>query len=183
MIHKDKISAAIKRNLAEIVTAVHERRALIGIEKADADYGWNFFRISYNALFNDMVAHAIKVLDDNNRSATFWFIYKHYQKKIDAYLISKNTNIASIKGISARLKIIRNHTHFHIDQKGVLDPKAVWKSASIKGNDLAVIIDIIQEVLEYIHKEHFGDEFPIPDYNGEDVTRIIKLAKKSGGCP
>ena len=77
--------------------------------------------------------------------------------------------------MSGRLKIVRDKTHFHIDQKGVLDSKAIWKSASINGKELARIIDIVQEVLEYIHKKHLGDKFPIPDYTGEDATRIIKI--------
>ena len=93
MVHDDVLSSAIKRNLNEIGTAICQRKALVGMEKADTCHSFDFVRITYIAIKNDMIAHTIKVLDKDDRSATFWLIYKVYKEEIDAYLHSKSISI------------------------------------------------------------------------------------------
>ena len=57
------------------------------MEKAEHYHlGWDFFRVAYHGLRDDMIAHIIKVLDKNEQSATFWFVYNSYKKEIDVHL-------------------------------------------------------------------------------------------------
>lgn len=126
MVHKDKLSATIRRNLDEIGRSIHERKALIGIENAKSRHAWDFFRIAYYALSDSMIAHIIKVLDRDRRSTTFWYIYECYEKEIDSYLTKIGGSIQEIHDLADKLKIIRDKTHFHIDENGVLDSKSIW---------------------------------------------------------
>ena len=61
----DVLSRAITRNLHEIGLSICQRNALVGMEKAESVHGFDFFRLTYIALKNDMIAHVIKVLDKN----------------------------------------------------------------------------------------------------------------------
>ena len=179
----DRLGAAIKRNLNEVGMAIFERKALVGMEKAEHYHlGWDFFRVAYHGLYNDMIAHIIKVLDRDERSTTFWYIYNSYKEEIDICLAKTEESVSKIEAMACKLKDIRDKTHFHIDKKAVTNPKVIWKQASIKGKDLASVVDIIWEVLNHVYKLRFGAEFPIPDYTGEDATKIIKAAIKAGIC-
>jgi len=150
------------------------------MEKAESYHTLDFFRLAYDALFNDMIAHAIKVLDRNKDSETFWSIYGREKTTIDRFLKDNNYDIATLNDVADKLKIIRDKTHFHIDRKGLLNPNDVWKNAGITGKELANAIDKTWEILNYVYRINTGDAFFYPDYKGSDATKIIKAAKKEG---
>ena len=176
----DVLSRAITRNLHEIGLSICQRNALVGMEKAESVHGFDFFRLTYIALKNDMIAHVIKVLDKNKQSATFWLIYKTYSDEIDDFLHKKSVSITSLEELSSKLKIVRDKTHFHIDSQRVVNPKEAWSDAAITGSYLAAMSDLIWETLVYIHRIHFKTEFQAPTYTGEDATKIIGAAKNAG---
>ena len=79
MLTAEQYKKAITRNLYELAHARLEWQALNSfdcyLEHREIYYsGENFFRISVRALRYCMVGHAIKVLDRNKNSATFWAI-------------------------------------------------------------------------------------------------------------
>ena len=67
-ITETRYQRSLKRNLHEVGRAILERRAMVGLENADTCHTVDFIRISYDALFNDMMAHAIKVFEDRKRN-------------------------------------------------------------------------------------------------------------------
>ena len=62
----------------------------------------------------------------------------------------------------------------------IIAPKDIWRKANIKGKDLAKAMDIAWDSLMYLHKLKMGEEFYFPKYDGTDITKIIKMAKKEG---
>lgn len=174
----DRSKRALERNLHELGRARLERKALVGMEAAKSKHAVDFFRLAYDALFNDMIAHAVKVLDKNKDSETFWSIYKRDESTIRQFISNNNYDLDKLEKVSDKLKVIRDKTHFHIDKMGVLQPNKVWETASLKGSELAEAIDMAWEVLRYVHRVKFGEEFNFPEYDGTDVTRIITAEKK-----
>lgn len=168
---------ALLRNLNETGAAILESRALVGLEKAESYHNWDFFRVAYNALFNDMIAHSIKVLEKNKRSTTFWSLYEARKGAVDTFAKTKSHDLDFLNTLSGKdkLKHIRDKAHFHIDEKGVLDPKQVWKDAGIKREELSRALDIVWDILQHLYIAEFNKEFPLPDYDGSDATEIIKL--------
>lgn len=171
---------ALLRNLHEITRAILERNALIGLEAAESNHGVDFFRLSYDALFNDMIAHAIKVLDKDPQSATFWYLYRCEKGAIDSFARQRSYDIKSLELLADRIKHIRDKTHFHIDKKGVFDPSDVWNTAGITGNELGQALETVLDILQHLHEIHLRKKFPIPEYDGSDATRIISAAQKEG---
>ncbi len=179
----DRFFRALFRNLNELRTAILERRALIGLESARSKHGLDFFTLAYNALFYDMIAHAVKVLDRDPESATFWYIYKCDPNTVQSIVKDKSYDLNFLEVVADKLKCIRDETHFHIDKSGVLDPKSVWKKANLKGNDFGKALEDLFDILKHLYKSHLGTDFPLPEYNGSDATHLIFVAQRENIIP
>ena len=76
---------ATERNFTEIANAIQKRQVLVIVEeytKTNGNIyfsGMSFFELATRALFNDVIAHMIKVLNFNEESTTFWYILKNGQ--------------------------------------------------------------------------------------------------------
>jgi hypothetical protein len=175
-----RYSRALIRTINQIVAAVLERRALVGLEQAGSAHGWDFFRVAYNGMFSDMLAHCMRALDRNGQSASFWYIYRCQQKAVDEFVIQRGIDWSLIESITDKLKHVRDKTHFHIDRDAVFSSQAVWQTADIKGLQLARCVDSLSAILQFLHARQFGLPFNAPDYDGTDAARIIEAAKKAG---
>jgi len=130
------------------------------------------------ALFNDMFSHLIKVMDQNQKSASFWYIYQYNKKKVKEILCEKGLDINFMNTMAKKLKEVRNQTHFHIDFKGSLDSKAIWKEVHIKKSDITKLIDILMVVLGQLYKEDVSMEQSFITYDGNDVLSAVKAIRK-----
>src|SRR5438132_745249 len=130
----DQLKRTLERCLAELGTAILLRRAMVAMESAHSmRASIDFFRLAYNAMFNDMIGHAIKVLDRNKDSATYWSVLNAERSMVETFAQSNGYDLGLYADMSDRLKIVRDKTHFHIDKKGVISPSDVWKAADING--------------------------------------------------
>jgi hypothetical protein len=179
----DRFFPALFRNLNELRTSILKRRALIGLESARSKHGLDFFTLAYKALFNDMIAHAIKVLDKNPKSATFWYINNCDPKTVLSIVKDKSYVLNFFEVVAEKLKIIQDETHFHIDKKGVLYSKSVWKKADLKENDFGKVLEELFDILKHLYKSYLGKEFPLPEHNGSDATQLIFVAQREDIIP
>lgn len=171
----DTYQAALKRNLNELVIAKLEFEAYREIgDKLLLNFFDSFFTLSQDALFNDMVAHMIKVLDRNAQSTTFWYIFRCKSNDVKEFIKEKNIDFMSIYDLAEKFKIVRDKTHFHIDKKGVKDPKAVWSVTDITDDELEENMNAIYKILNYLHVKEFDFDFEIPEI--DDLQYIIKAA-------
>jgi hypothetical protein len=167
--------AALKRNLNELVIAELEFDAYREIgDKLLLDWYDSFFVLAQDALFNDMVAHMIKVLDQNSQSATFWYIFRYKSEEAKKFVRKENIDFMAIYDIAEKLKIVRDKTHFHIDKKDVRNPKAVWSSANITYDELQESMQSVYMILNHLHAKEFDFEFSKPKI--EDLQYIIQAA-------
>jgi len=165
---------AIKRNLNELSHAILERKALIALHDVDSAHAWDFFRIAGNALFNDMISHAIKVFEDSSGATSFWYIERADQAAMNRAAQAIGVAISDLKTLCAGLQHIRDKTHFHIDKGAVFNPQKVWNDAGVTGDDLGVLLDSASRVLIQLYKQKTGKDYATPDYDGSDVENIIK---------
>ena len=179
----DKLGDMIKRNINEMGFAILQRKTMNGLESANfAHEGLDFFRITHISLFNDMMAHIIKVMDTNKQSATFWAIYDQYKVDIDSLWKQRGFFLIDIQLVASKLKLIRDKTNFHIDEKAVSKPKEVWTTADLTGAQLTATMDIVWATLLHVHRIHFGEEFEFSasKYTGEDAKKIMHAAQAAG---
>lgn len=174
----NRYERALSRNIDELARAILERRAMAGMEAANSLHSVDFFRLAYDAMFNDMIAHAIKVLDKNTDSSTFWYLYRCKKKEVDIFAKQYEIDLHGLENLGEKLTHIRNKTHFHIDKKCVFDPNKIWKDADIKGAELAKGVDSAYAILNHLYEAQFGQHFRLPDYDGTDATKIIDCWEK-----
>lgn len=188
MLKNERYPKAVYRNLCEVVNALHERQVLISLEEYIKKngkifyYGGSFLHIARDALFNDMIAHIIKVLDRNRDSTGFWYIFKTDKgmiKNCESYSESK---IKFLDELAPKLKIVRDKSHFHIDKNGVLDPKAVWSEAGITGDELGKGVDYLLDILLEVNNKVRGCTLSRNNYiyTGEDFFQLLELARTNG---
>ncbi len=182
-ISKSKYQKALERNLFEASKAILERKILVGFEKAGKYSGSTFLHVTYEALFNDMIAHAIKIFGVSKDEASFWHIKNYKQNEIDNFIQDKDIDITKLEEITCSLKHIRDKTHFHIDRKAVINPEKVWSEAGIIGKDLAKAIDDVWVILNHLFKLEYGRNFPSPDYDSQEATSIANYAEELSSEP
>lgn len=173
---ESRYKRALLRNLNEVGWAILERRAMVGLEKARTHQAINFIGIAYDAMLNDMIAHAIKLFEDSSRVASFWYVKRCKEKEVAEFVARNKLDISKLEKTRDSLKHIRERTHFHIDKDAVIDPNAIWDEAKVTGRQLAEAIDIAWKILDHLHILDTGDNFRLPKYSGVDATKIAKYA-------
>ena len=176
-IDRSRYEKAVRRNLAELNNAILKRRALIGLQSAKSAHSLDFFTIASDALFNDVVAHAILVLDQNGQSASFWYVYRCDEGLVRKFAKRRDISLDRLSDLSKRFKIIRDETHFHIDRDGVMNPSEVWSRASITGNDLGWALEAAYDVLADIQESVTGTRPSVAEYDGKDAAAIVRAYK------
>lgn len=168
---RSRYERAIERNLAELQRAILNRTTLLGLEDAGGLSGL-FLQLSYYALFNDYVSHCIKVFDRGRQAASFWYIFRTNEKPIVAYAGRNGVDLVVLETVSAKLKHIRDKTHFHIDPDAVIDPKAIWRDAGLTGKELSVAVDAAWNILKELSASLHLPEVTLPAYDRQVAKRI-----------
>jgi hypothetical protein len=172
--------SALRRLLNELAFVISERNAYNKIWETTKETNWSFFSYASLALFNDMISHAMKVLDEHDDAKSFWFIYRQMKNDVEKKLFEIKIPIQSIECLSKNLKYIRDTTHMHIDRKALISAKMAWKDANIDGKNFNVVMEGLWQLLNFFYLTHFNEEFRALVYNGEDVPVLIDLAKQNG---
>ena len=177
----EKFGKALRRNLSELQRVLYYRRAWGALKSTDRlTSGLDVFELMDRAFFDQMVAHAIKVFDRSRRVASFWYLLRQQTAEIEQFCRTRACTLHCIEVLSAKLKIIRNKTHFHIDGDCVSDPKGVWTDAGVVWNEFDQATQRAFEILQHLYTAHHGQGFEFPSYDGSDVADLIRLAEHNG---
>ena len=124
MRHDDaRILAAINRNFAEADSALLKLAAYNRLNQAGFTFtGMSFFVIAAQALFNDMIAGAIRIFDEHKEAGSLWYIIRCNEPAAQKAANACGIDMDELKAIVPKLRHIRDKTHFHIDKRNVENP-------------------------------------------------------------
>ncbi len=180
MLDEKKYHEALERNYSEVTFAHHKYLAYTKMwQDSPTIYANEFLGLCSMALFNDMVAHLIKVLERNSKALTFWNIRSQNKKQINEILKKRGCDLSFLEHMSEKLRDIRNKTHFHIDRVNVSNPKDVWTKAKLKRRDIEKTIVLLLEIFGCLYREQVSTSEPFLSYDGKDAPKIIRIVQKS----
>jgi hypothetical protein len=166
---------AVARCADEMARAHLYQLALRGLGRSRSYHGIDFIQLAQWALYDQMFGHVIKVLDRREK-AGFWYLVSKRRTVVPKLCAQHNVLLGNIRIVEKKLKLIRDKTHFHLDERGVVDPKKLWKEAALSRGELERAIDASLRLLCALHKEIRGTEFRVPYYDGSDARRIAEHA-------
>lgn len=178
--HNPRYRRSLTRNLHELIRTLSYRNAVNALWEVAPTTDWSFFTYASLAFHGEMFSHAIKVLDKHKDVASFYYIYRSNPKAVLAELKKCNLTLSDVDQLTAKLKIVRDKTHFHIDRDAVFAPNATWEQANITGTFFNHVVDRLWTVLNSLYSLEFDHDFGQPVYLGQDIKEIISTLKSHG---
>jgi len=166
---------AVARCTSEIERASLYSKAIAGIAVAETDHAIDFIRLAYIAMYDQMITHAIKVLDRREK-AGLYALMKLYPKFVVGTCSAYDIELDSVSSIVEGLQHIRDKTHMHLDKKGVLNPEQVWSDAGITRDQFDAAISTSFQLLCHLHEHITSKVYVVSEYDGTDATRIAEHA-------
>lgn len=174
MSHTDKrYRRAIERIGAEAFWLRTYQKAICGLT-VDA-MGLDFFRVSLNALKDARIIRLIRVLEDDPRVASFWYLFRTNEKLFRKLARDVSFDMGLAERLSGRFLGIRDKTFVHIDKEKVFDPEQLYVEAGITHQELDDFIGGLWVLMQRLHLEIIGEEIKGDDYTGEDISYLAKL--------
>lgn len=175
MVHSDKrYSRTVERIAAEAFWLYPYQKALCGLT-VDA-IGLDFFRVSMNALKDARIIRLIRVLEDDSKVASFWYLFRANEKLMKQVAKETTFDIELARSLAAKFLGIRNKTFVHIDKERVFDPSELYKEADITHRDIDDFINSLWRLMQKLHVAVIGEEIKCDDdYTGEDIRHLADL--------
>jgi hypothetical protein len=137
--------------------------------------GLDFFRVSLNALKDARLVRLIRVLEDDSRTASFWYLRRTNAPLIEGAAKRNRLDLTELQNIGERFVAIRNKTFMHIDKDGVFDPQQLYQDAGITHEQVAPAINGLWATMKAVHLAVFGEEPRHDVYDGGDIRYLASL--------
>jgi hypothetical protein len=176
-----RILAALNRNWEEANNAILKLTAFNQLNKIGfSDTEISFFSIVDQALYNDILAGAIRIFDDHKEAGSLWYIVRCKASAATQAAHECGINLPQLRKIVPKLLHIRNKTHFHIDRRALDNPSAVWTDADMSGQELAQALYDAAHLLARIKQNLYGGELEqLTPYDGSDAQQIIRAYQQT----
>lgn len=173
--HNARILAAINRNFAEANDAILKLTAHDSLHRAGfSPTGVSFLAIADQALFNDMIASAIRIFDEHKEAGSLWYIIRCHEAVALAAARSCAIDMDEMRTIVPKLRHVRDKTHFHIDKRNVENPALVWSHADISIDEFTKALRNAAALLAKIKQDIYGGKMDVLTwYDGSDVRRMV----------
>jgi len=146
--YDDRFRDTLERLLPETYNLMSAQAAL---EALDGLQCGAILAQSFSALMGDRLVRLIRILEDSDRTATFWYLHN-----CEPANVSKDVDIPRLEALSEKIRLVRDKTLFHIDKKHVGDSQAVYKQANIIANEVIWAMETIWRTLNRLYEERFG---------------------------
>ena len=137
--------------------------------------GLDFFRVSLNSLKDARLIRLIRVLEDDSRTASFWYLMKSDSSRVQRAAKKAKADLKHLADVSTRLRGIRDNTFVHIDKTAVFNPDQLYRSAGLTHTDLEKAIGDLWSTIGALHQDVFKQELNADDYSGEDIAWLASL--------
>jgi hypothetical protein len=157
--------AAVKRCASELMRATWYYRCwkqLQGVERIESA---NFIFLAETAMHDQMIAHAIKVLsmNSNGRGA----ICSHH-----------SIDLEPVRVVGKGLRLIRDKTHMHLDEVGVMIPAEIWNTADITHDQFDGALSLSLVVIKDLYRIIRNENYESWEYDGADARVIAEHANE-----
>lgn len=169
---------SIERVAAEAFWLKTYQNALCGLTVTAI--GLDFFRVSMNALKDARLIRLIRILEDDSKVASLWYIFKSNERRFYKAAKEVDFDVDLARRLADKFIGIRNKTFVHIDKQGVFDPGRLYDEAGITHNDLDRFIRTLWPLMEALHLDVLGHEVKGDDYSGEDIAYLASLRDQNG---
>ena len=177
--HSDaRFKRTVERIGAEAYWLRTYQDAINGMKGVDA-IGLDFFRVSLNLLKDARLVRLIRVLENDPRTASFWYLHTCNQPMVQRAATRAGLDLAALQTISKALVPIRTKTFMHIDKDGVFDPQALYRAAGLNNDKVEEIIRTLEQTMRHIHADVFGEEPKGDIYDGSDIRVLARLRDES----
>ena len=176
-VQNERYEIALEKNIHDIVYAISEYNIAKTISDEYPRAGWDFFRISFYSLSNDMLARSMRVLDLHKDAASFKYIYNIQKSEVEKFAKNNSINIKEIESLTKKLGNIRDKVLFHIDKKCILDQNQIWEKADLTGDFFFSVLSNLLKILQHLYQKHFGKEYHLRFYDGEEVKKILNACR------
>lgn len=175
-----RYKSALERMHYEIAMARFEWEAMRGIEESIHSYhGTNFFVISYHALYDDSIARVIRVLDRDRKSATFWYLKRCKERKIEEYSKQYDIDLDDIEKVSDKLKTLRDTFYSHIDRMAVKEFQRPFRDADLDEKVFENAMESVWTILCFLFRDA-GKDPSVDTFSRQQVVRIVENANGLG---
>lgn len=141
--------------------------------------GLDFFRVSLNALKEARLIRLIRVLEDDSKVASFWYLLKCNERMVRAAAKKGGLELPHLEVAAKSLLEIRNKTFMHIDKDGVFDPESFYKASGLTNPDVERMIRKLWSTMNHLHTDVFGKEIEGDEYPGTDIRILADLRDAS----
>jgi hypothetical protein len=137
--------------------------------------GLDFFRVSLNSLKDARLVRLMRVLEDDSRTASFWYLRRSNAPMIEKAAASAGLDLTALEQLASKLVGIRNRTFMHIDKDDVFDTQRLYQDADITHDQVVRAIQGLWKTMKLVHVQVFGEEPAHTVYSGEDIRALAAL--------
>lgn len=163
----------VERIAAEAFWLYTYQKALCGLT-VDA-IGLDFFRVSMNALKDARIIRLIRVLEDDSKVASFWYLFRANEKLMNQASKESHFDMERARVLADKFLGIRNKTFVHIDKERVFDPNQLYKDADISHGEIDEFINGLWRLMQKLHVAVLEEEIKSDNYTGEDIRHLADL--------
>jgi len=180
--HSDeRFKRTVKRIAAEAYWLYTYQNAMDGMKGVDA-IGLDFFRVSLNALKDARLIRLIRALEDDSKTASFWYLLKCNERLVSSAAKQSGLDLIELRKIADGLVGVRNKTFVHIDKDGVFDPQSYYDAAGLTYDQIDRTVRGFWKTMRKLHFDVFGEEILGDDYSGHDIRKLAELRDKASGA-
>lgn len=142
--------------------------------------GTDFFRVAFSALLDGRLLRLIRLLEENPRCASFWYLHRVNPDIVEISVRSAGIDLKMLKEMSTKLRSVRNSTFVHIDKHEVFNPQKVYRDASISVQDLEIVCVKLEKIMKQIYLVIFHKIFESEEYDDADIKKLARLRDRTG---
>jgi len=127
-----------------------------------------------SALKGDRLLRLIRIFEDSNDTASFWYLLR-----CDPKNVAKGLDVDFLQQFSTKIKLIRDKSFVHIDKTAVFNPDAIYLAAGVTPNEMIRAMEMLWPVLNRLHKERFQTTHSMGDRSLDGFREVFQRDRAS----
>lgn len=170
----DRFIRSIERLSGEAYWLNAYQKAMEGMIEIDP-IGIDYFWVSLNALKDARLVRLIRVLEDDGKVASIWYVLRSNEKLVRKAAKKTGFCFDFAKALAGKLPVIRTKTIMHLDKKGIMDIKKVYQDAGVTHDEISSFISQFWVLMQELHLRVIGSDIQCDEYDGRDIQYLADL--------